>query len=656
MSVSTRHRIKYIACALLAAPALFAAAPSGRTATRMVYDVTTAHMVLFGGSTKIDSGTRLSYDLSDTWEWLGDHWVQVYPANAPHGRSFHTMVYDPNHQRTLLFGGKSGTTSTDSALYNDTWQFDGSNWSQINTPNQPQQRFYPGSAYDTLHDRWVLFGGTSVSADGKTTINYSDTWEFDGTTWTQKAATGPSVLKPTLVYDPVNDRIVMMATDTKEAVLMYTYDRGAATWTQLTPAKLPDCSADAQMVYQTHDNTVVLFGGVCTTSPITGATWEFDGTTWSQASAALDPDRTAAEALAYDALRQETVMFGGTLAFGNPTGVTHLYHDHVWASPPAGKTPAPRSLFSFVSNPDANLVWLYGGMNDSSLGTEFWSYQNGTWSTLPLDNGPTACGTPNASYDTDRKKLVVFCSDSSTFEWDGNAWKSFSAAKTWPPSRNWSAMTYDASIKKTVMFGGFGTVDYIGETWVWDGTTWTRVKRNPPPSRALTSIWFDPTLKKTVIFGGIGRRTSDDRIERFNDMWSFDGSGWTQLKNVTNAPAARYGAQTAIDPRTNKVLLFGGLVLQVNGATQDQKYSNDFWSWDGSTWTQVNPTGATPPARENGALAYDPSSGQIVLFAGYSGFYLSDLWTLDAKNTWTVQAESTNPPAVIPPRRRGTGH
>src|SRR5438477_5264319 len=100
MSVFTRHRINFIACAaFLVAPAVFAAAPTGRTATRMVFDTKTAHMILFGGSTKLDAGTRQSYDLSDTWEWNGDRWIEDHPVHSPHGRSFHAMVYDSNHQK-----------------------------------------------------------------------------------------------------------------------------------------------------------------------------------------------------------------------------------------------------------------------------------------------------------------------------------------------------------------------------------------------------------------------------------------------------------------------------------------------------------------------------------------------------------------------------
>src|SRR5207247_5116976 len=87
MSAFARHRTTLIACAaLLAAPAAFAAAPSTRTATRMAYDAKTSHTILFGGTTKVDSGTRPSYDLADTWEWHGDRWIRRFLAHSPAGR------------------------------------------------------------------------------------------------------------------------------------------------------------------------------------------------------------------------------------------------------------------------------------------------------------------------------------------------------------------------------------------------------------------------------------------------------------------------------------------------------------------------------------------------------------------------------------------
>jgi N-acetylneuraminic acid mutarotase len=141
---------------------------------------------------------------------------------------------------------------------------------------------------------------------------------------------------------------------------------------------------------------------------------------------------------------------------------------------------------------------------------------------------------------------------------------------------------------------------------------------------------------------GVGRASSQDRVTRFNDMWQFDGTNWTEIKPA-HVPPARYGAQVAVDPRNGNVLLFGGLRVDTvsstdaNGkptTTQVQVYSDDFWQWDGKDWTQVT-YGRIPPARENGAMAWDPSLGTFVIFGGYAGQqFLSDLWILQSDNTW----------------------
>src|SRR5207237_4388591 len=159
--------------------------------------------------------------------------------------------------------------------------------------------------------------------------------------------------------------------------------------------------------------------------------------------------------------------------------------------------------------------------------------------------------------------------------------------------------------------------------------------------------WFDPSLNRTVIYGGLGRQQTEDRIVRYSDMWTFDGSGWTQLKDVTTTPGVRYGAQVAVDPVTKKTILFGGLRTDITGTLQTQVYVDDTWQWDGKAWTKLT-TAHTPPARENGFFDYDPSTGALTLFAGFSGFYHSDVWTFKAGN-WSIVTE-----APIP-RRRAAG-
>ena len=82
--------------------------------------------------------------------------------------------------------------------------------------------------------------------------------------------------------------------------------------------------------------------------------------------------------------------------------------------------------------------------------------------------------------------------------------------------------------------------------------------------------------------------------------------------------------------------------------TEVQVYVDDFWQWDGRNWTQVTYS-RVPYARENGGLAWDPSTQMMVIFGGYAGQqYLSDLWTLTPDRGW--QPQITN---VV--RRRSTG-
>jgi hypothetical protein len=85
--------------------------------------------------------------------------------------------------------------------------------------------------------------------------------------------------------------------------------------------------------------------------------------------------------------------------------------------------------------------------------------------------------------------------------------------------------------------------------------------------------------------------------------------------------------------------LFGGLRVDIvpptppaTEPTQVQIYADDMWEWDGTAWKQVNPS-LVPPARENGRMAYDPTRDEIVMFGGYAGHFLSDVWTYNP-TTW----------------------
>jgi hypothetical protein len=634
MSVLTRTRFVILTLALtLSVQTIHAAPPSARSAARMAYEPATKTMVMFGGQTALDKGTGRTFNLGETWIWTGLRWVQRYPAVAPVARYAHNMVTDTIHQRIVLFGGRG-----DDGDLNDTWFYRDATWTQVNTPNAPSKRSFAGAAYDSRRDRVVLVGG--IESTTTSTAVY-DTWEFDGTTWVRRNATGPQINKPILSYDESRGEMIMLGELTDETVKMYRYDAAAGTWNELTPTTKPPCSNESMLTFRPTDNATLLTGGICSTSGLTDEVWSWNGTDWAKVTTLLATERVYSAAQAFDVYRSQLVRYGGTAAFDAPRPNTFIFTGE-WSQMVDVSAPGARSLYALTADPVNKTIWMYGGINEGSSYFDFWQYRNGQWTFVNVEGTPESCSSPNSVFDTDRKKMVMVCQDTSVYEWDGAAWKKFTDLKTHPKVRRFSSMVYDQTMKKTVLFGGFDETNYLAETWLWDGAAWTEIKNKRPPARTLTAMWFDPVQKKTMIYGGVGRPTPDDGIERYSDMWSLDSTGWTKMTPATT-PGTRYGAQVTVDPNKPRVLLFGGLLYEATpgeAITRKQTFQNDLWEWDGTTWKKLTTVGA-PPARQNGAMVFDATRNEMVLFAGYGGSFFSDTWLLN-NLTWSVREQNVN--------------
>src|SRR5262245_62043177 len=195
---------------------------------------------------------------ADTWEWDGTHWSQQTTATAPLPRALHAMAFDSQRGRTLLFGGFDGNVTR----LGDTWQWDGSVWTQLAPVTSPSARSDHALAYDSVRDRVVLFGGlTSASSSA-----LGDTWEWDG-----------------------------------------------ANWTQRSPAQSPPARQKTALAFDRARGRTVLFGGTENSTIVTyfADTWEWDGTNWSRGGGTLAPQSRYQHALAYDSARGRTVLFGG---------------------------------------------------------------------------------------------------------------------------------------------------------------------------------------------------------------------------------------------------------------------------------------------------------------------------------------------------------
>src|SRR5688572_6189849 len=146
--------------------------PAGRNDPALAWDGVRGKVIMFGGRTTDVAPTPLA----DMWEWNGAIWTRITPATLPPARSQHSMTWDPDRRKVVLFGGGIGVPGS---TFNDTWEWDGTNWARATTAVSPPARAGHGAAYHLSRQRLVITcgeGGADLLAD---------TWEFDGTAWVE---------------------------------------------------------------------------------------------------------------------------------------------------------------------------------------------------------------------------------------------------------------------------------------------------------------------------------------------------------------------------------------------------------------------------------------------------------------------------------------
>jgi Galactose oxidase, central domain len=208
-------------------------------------------------------------------------------------------------------------------------------------------------------------------------------------------------------------------------------------------------------------------------------------------------------------------------------------------------------------------------------------------------------------------------------------WKTVSTA-TAPPARAAHAMAYDPVSGKIVVFGGFGPLSYFGDTWTFDGRTWT--KESPPVSpgaRAAATLMYDEVTKQLVLFGGY------NGLNYLDDTWLWDGaaSTWTQASPAT-VPSVATGPMGFTDPMNGHATMFGGY----NGMF----YVGSTWQWNGVDWVDLQPANP-PPARGAGIAALDSSLHRVVSYGGIAGVNPAGTWIWDGTD-WSNAAPATAPP------------
>jgi hypothetical protein len=101
-----------------------------------------------------------------TAEWNGVTWTTRLLPGPLVGDA--AMVYDSDRQVCVLFGGRGHAGARD-----ETWEYDGESWTEVDTPVAPPRRRNHAMAYDSARKVIVLFGGLDNDDEP-----LNDTWEF----------------------------------------------------------------------------------------------------------------------------------------------------------------------------------------------------------------------------------------------------------------------------------------------------------------------------------------------------------------------------------------------------------------------------------------------------------------------------------------------
>jgi hypothetical protein len=200
------------------------------------------------------------------------------------------------------------------------------------------------------------------------------------------------------------------------------------------------------------------------------------------------------------------------------------------------------------------------------------------------------------------------------------------------------AMTVNFALFVWLVFGISISVAW-SQSWVPQG----------PIPRTGHSAVLDTRTNRMIVFGGNVNTSNAQPVIDLNDVWRLDNAGsanqsWVQVKSDGTPPAARTGHSAVYDPKSNRMIVFGGGLGQASPCANDTWVLTNANGFGGTpTWIQLIPSGPLPPPRLVFAAAYDSKTDSMIIFGGNDCFstLFNDVWVLSNANgvsgtpTWT---------------------
>lgn len=277
--------------------------PPARTAASFAYDSQRSVAVLFGGTTSWSPETEWN-SVNDTWEWNGSEWKQLNPVHVPPARLGAGAAYDEKRGVTVLFGGSGKDANQLAVFYDDIWEWDGKDWIRKTPKVHPLPRQAPGMYYDPIREAVVIYGGYYFDTETQSQVFHDDVWSWDGETW-QEVAMEQSRRSSSgaILFDPFKQTALFL-----DGEDLWTLQE--TLWVPLTFSHRPSNRWGSQMVYDPSVQAALLFGGY-KDNQIFDDTWLYDGKNWRQLITANQPAARHGPVMFYDQVRGSILLFGG---------------------------------------------------------------------------------------------------------------------------------------------------------------------------------------------------------------------------------------------------------------------------------------------------------------------------------------------------------
>ncbi len=287
-----------------------------------------------------------------------------------------------------------------------------------------------------------------------------------------------------------------------------------------------------------------------------------------------------------------------------------------WA--PLSPVQSPVGCAGTVAVTDSANMYFFGGNEGKpNFSNKVWRFDGANWTDVSPTTGPAPAPRDwyAAAYDSLRGRMIVFGGrDASTtygdtWEWDGTSWTLLAPAVS-PSPRKWASMAFDSARGQAIMFGGHDGTSYLGDTWAWDGSKWTQLSPATSPSaRGRGKMVYNIRKGEMMYFAGRAAAVN-------SDTWIWNGSDWSSVSTATT-PAARFAYAATYDFYRDRYVMFGGTV---KGPTLGET-----WEFDGSDWTsRGNTTGLV--GRTVPAMTYVLAQNKTFMFGGYSSGMQTDTW------------------------------